>query len=239
MEPDEAERMLINAIKKTKKDQIWTDNTQSKLLKEKGITINIISRLNSHKGTKAYRIREKLQFNGEYDKQISKNKYVYPDIIFHGGQNIYDNQKFACEAKRYDKINMPSTLNLLFYDLYKLVSYLYLLKDNDPVGFDRVYMMIIGCDKDTFLKFFEKLPKLQKRINENNNISKEVDNINLGVKVIRKYFEDHDKKEHLKFIFIPKNYQEEDKIQTISLEQLKNESSDLKNFINNFNNQLQ
>lgn len=238
MEPDEAECMLINAIKKLKKDQIWTDSTQSKLLNERGITINIISQLNSLKGTEDYINREKLQFNGEYDKMISKNKSFHPDIIFHGGQNTYGNQKFACEAKRYDKIDKPSTLNLLFYDLYKLVSYLYLLKDDDHVGFDRVYMMIIGCDKETILNIFKKLPKLQKRINEKNNISEEVEKIKLGVKAIKKCLRDPDKKEYLKFIFIPKNHQEEDKIQIISLAKLKNESSDLKNFIDNFNNKL-
>lgn len=238
MNIDKAERLLIKAIQTTPKTQIWSNEDQNKLLSERGIIINLICQLNTHKETKAYWSRASLQFNGEYNKQIAKKINFQPDIIFHGGQSSYDYQKFVCEAKRYDKIQKPSTIHLLFYDLYKLVSYLNLQKDNVPIGFERVYMIIIGCDKAYILKVFEKLPNVTKRINEEekSNRSKELENINLGITGIRKYLKDQEKSDHLKFIFVPPNYQEKAKIQIVSLEQLITESSELMSFVNNFNN---
>lgn len=60
-----------------------------------------------------------LILNGEIDKDIKKKRY-YPDMVLHGGQCDYDNNKIVVEIKRGKAIGTTKIIT----DLKKLSPYL-------------------------------------------------------------------------------------------------------------------
>lgn len=65
-------------------------------------------------------LKEKtLILNGEIDKDIEKKRY-YPDMVLHGGQCDYDNNKIVVEIKRGKAIDSSKIIK----DLEKLSPYL-------------------------------------------------------------------------------------------------------------------
>ena len=215
MDLNKAEKILIEAIQNTPKNQIWVNDDQNSLLPERGITINFILQLYSLNPSYFFNSCDNLYFSGEYEKVINK-KITYPDIIFHGGQNNIANQIFACEIKKFPSIKAPSNHHLLFYDFYKLVNYLYLKRWNkkelkyDDADYKMVYMILIDSDK----KDFSNLLRSFKLSSLNKNRKKEVQSI----RMIRRYLHDEKKQNRLRIILIPKNYDK--KIDILSLEDI-------------------
>ena len=205
MDAETAEKNLINAIKTSKQSQIWINDQKDKLLPERAITINLILKLCSLIGFDSGITNGPLYFSGEYEKRIGHNrKFVYPDIILHGGQEDINHQIFACEVKKFPSIKSPSKHHELFYDFYKLVNYLYLEKFNEQTqlyenaNYERVYMILIDCEKDNIIKLFGAFTLSQKTEN--------LENEKRGIRMIKKYLQDEQKRNRFRFILISKEF---------------------------------
>lgn len=64
---------------------------------------------------------KKLVLNGEIGKHLN-NKYMYPDMVLHGGQDDFDHNEIVVEIKRASMVNDVN--NGLKKDLEKLSLYL-------------------------------------------------------------------------------------------------------------------
>lgn len=114
-----------------------------------------------------YKKFPQLIISPEIAKQLSlqdKNKQVYPDLVFHGGDNDVNNQWFCCEIKRYVSKNNPSTVRIR-NDINKLSNYLSLkAPDGRDAKFDLAIFIVINCDLESLKQRISRVLIKSKKI---------------------------------------------------------------------------
>ena len=107
---------------------------------------------------------QKIRLNGELAKQIivpdAPNKYKFPDLILHGGQDDYKHQLLICEIKVRNNRN-PSKKNV-WKDLISLAAYKNLRAEStgEDCGFKKAVYLIFCTPQSTKSHTEEKIKKL-------------------------------------------------------------------------------
>ena len=109
---------------------------------------------------------QKIRLNGELAKQIivpdAPNKYKFPDLILHGGQDDYKHQLLICEIKVRNNRN-PSKKNV-WKDLISLAAYKNLRAEStgEDCGFKKAVYLIFCTPQSAKSNTEEKIKKLLK-----------------------------------------------------------------------------
>lgn len=111
---------------------------------------------------------DNLVLNGEIGK-LWNNETSYPDLILHGGQNDFGNNKIVVEIKRECMVNGKP--EAILDDLEKLSAFLETVEKDDKFGsyrnYDHAVFLLLKGELNEITRALESKKASEKKLNDN------------------------------------------------------------------------